>query len=741
MKRIYLILCVIFNEHLFSQDCNLLAPQDNGITKCLVDKLGCNPKEVEKIGDPYLYSGECSIAIDRILARAGNYQGLTELIYPIRNENGVIVDCENAGFCPERYCEVIMSMLDLQISFVKNAFFGASYHEHQLFPEDCWYEVGKQIVNDINYAFDCKGLPRPVIGGTAFEVFDGNNFNNNAIFTDIDRSIPRNIISEYFNCFSDDLNIVEDGIKNSDYYFEADGKPKSNIFFDKDRVIEINGSNLDIGRTECRIFLLWQALTQIDMGYNAIHMGIYWSYAKSSENEYSILSRLTDCIREYARKKGTFVVISGETPMQDIDNGFSAKVPGTERFIFDFDSRAMRPRELNSLGDGNWPNGCDGNISDAFVKSYQNSPCFNNASNIQCPDEIMAIIDPCTINSFGGSVGGYSASNPDCWLTQQPYSVHFDGHSFDEENLCSPSNGPSSLTYGLSDNNWFGNLSDDCKAWWFNYFYCDRRQFHDGNGFLEIPATIYSWYNPRKLSLLTKEENPIFFSNLKNNTLAPKEPNINIKEIPSGYSYKSCECNGAGAPINMIWNIEKKCYSISITNIDCSSKYSIHIKDPEGVWLPQTLGNSTTFCPEKLGIYKIGIRQDNLGLWKKMDFNFGTKTKDYELYVDQIETCILSDGPCRGKYQLKMLAGANTGKDINVYPNPVNGLLNIENLESNIEEILIFSAAGVGQQCRFALNNPDDSIKQLDFGNLLPGIYFVKIIHNNVLRTFRIAKI
>lgn len=684
-------------------------PLTNGITSCLINQ-DCDPNTVQKVDDPYLFAGECSIAIDRYLSRAAEVNFLNQLIDVDRQ---IDINGENVNFNPTEYCNLLNSLSDLNIQFFQRAFLGGAQKEHLLYPGENWYKVGQQIVKDINYLYDCKGLPRPVIGGMVYEWMNADNFNNN-IF--LNHPISSDVIKEYFHNFPEDLNN-----DNGSYYFQnwpcliEECVPKTDLKFNKDRIV--GDGQPWIENLEFRMYFLHQAMIQINMGYTALHMGLYWDYAK---NNYDLLAKMTDAFRNYASDKGQMLILSGETPMQNVDNGLSPYVPDSTppRFIFDFDSRAMRPREIEAgiAGDGF---GCTDPIAPHILNDINNSPCAGN---------LNAVIDPCTINSFGGNVGGYSAFDPDCYLSNLPYTVHFDGFS-PPLSTHQASSGPNSLTYGFNDHNWFAMLPEACKAWWFDYFYCNRRKFHNGNGFLTIPGIIVAdWnlenYNDPPELVIGKNnkllhQSPVFFNEIKSNTLAVKTPTIQITDFCSSMYLTNCDCNGKKS--DYINRVKQKCYKINIENKDCSSKYSIHIKTPNGSFLPQEVNNTEyKFCPDRIGTYQIFIRQDNLGLNTSASYNFGTQTISQNLVVTNLSCCEVTN-------QLCSEIEVRSRKVTTLYPNPVTTYFNIELFDFDLSKTKVLIRNSIGQNIIISgiFINSDDNVT-VDVENLTSGLYFVE---------------
>ena len=667
-------------------------------------------------------------------------------------------------FCPCKYCELIKSLVDMDIQMVQRAYWGGAGHEHQFFPGDSYYEMGKQIVKDINYTYDCAGKRRPIIQGAGFDTADPSNFRhareydndtNNPIH--IDRNIPVWIIDLYFQEFNKDIDEIDphfptsnpepsgspllgcyredDPMKHDDdyeksfrnYYFNSNGTTKNCLFFRRERICgNANSEKVDIQYVEARMWLLYEACVQIDMGYTSLHMGVYWDYTKSERGSYDRLYQLTNAIRAYAKKvPGRFVLLSGEPPMQDVDSGETAK--HTNHFIFDFDSRAMRPREISDipsiLGDGPQVSGdggahppgiCDDPIDPGVLEDFfLHSPCANTL--------FPAVIDPCTINSFGGTTSGIHPLSG-CHMDVLPYTVHFDGFSA-PVNPGVASDGNSSLTWGYHDHQWFTMLNPACQRWWFDYFYCKRRNYHDGNGFVVIPGILFfdsdltSSAGGAGMSLIS--DNSAFVDNIKNNTLAPTValPTIEINEkwLPNG-----CDstCDGVAASVGKMWLTGTRCYTIQVGNKDCSSMYSIHIQGPEGEWYPLVLGDTRKFCPTVSGSYKIGIRQDNLGLPAA---TFGTQENWITRYLDP-NGCIEQISNCPNR--LGQIAGR-----ILLFPNPTSELIHVEywsNEDEKVDLIVLNSINQVQYSVSFKASE-GKNLWNVEVGNLPAGGYVISV--------------
>lgn len=648
---IFILISVLAASTAFSQNSNnecewgpqVVCESNLGITDCLLDYCNALPPK-PAVGDPYLYEGDCQIAIERYLSRASDVLNLDKLTNP---------DLPFIEANKQTYCDLLKAMVDLDIQFIQRAYHGGANQEHQLYCGENWFKHGQRIVQDINYIYDCHGKRRPIIQGMVYEFANYDNFDHNLLYS---KWIPTWIIEYYFSQFPAELDIMDpiSKVTYREYYYiyqESTNEwiPNGTLCFKGDRIMTegfVNngeGSDIkfvDITKLEMRMWFLYQAMVQIDMGYTALHMGLYYEYAKNDLG-YDKLYNLTNAIRNYAACKNSFVLLSGETPV-----GESAKWGGSDQFIFDFDSRAMRPREISppstlsvspdgdcidlSIQGANYP------VNAQIVADWIASPC----NNIAYP----AIIDPCTINSFGGSVSGISPLG--CFVEQLPYTVHFDG--FSPTTAPVATGGPSSLTYGFNDHQWFYDLPDECKAWWYDYFYCNRRDYHGGHGYVVVPGMIH--HGSAQLNPINEE--PLLMNMLQSQTLAINEKPLTVKVdlvrcIRSDYECVDI-CNGVSAPLGKKIVRGKNQYAITVENTDCSSIYSIHIIDPNGNYLPQEIGDTMLFIPPIDGNYTIKVRQDNLALDAS---TYGTIETTSSIYL-QAYCCanLISPDRCRQIY-------------------------------------------------------------------------------------------
>jgi PKD repeat protein len=74
--------------------------------------------------------------------------------------------------------------------------------------------------------------------------------------------------------------------------------------------------------------------------------------------------------------------------------------------------------------------------------------------------------------------------------------------------------------------------------------------------------------------------------------------------------------------------------------------------------------------------------------------------------------------------------------DMNVFPNPTNGEVNVSIPESVTVNVSIFDAQGklVAEQMNVTNNG------KLNISNVTPGVYMVRLTAENAVQTFRVVK-
>ena len=227
---------------------------------------------------------------------------------------------------------------------------------------------------------------------------------------------------------------------------------------------------------------------------------------------------------------------------------------------------------------------------------------------------------------------------------QVPYYVYYDfaEKAWSDAEPYDKANPEDNSTYGYEDTKWFGQrISSACRLQWFRTYYADRRNFHKGFGYVQIPGILVVktpevFYGPNpfakpvngRVSVLPfpylypnnpssgdgkyvmANEATDFISSIKE-LLAPKPveaSDILIEPVQYDIGCATCPV-GPGTQMSQI----AYKYRISVKNPDVSSTYTIHVAGPNR-WLPYTYGTTREIVSFEPGVNTIYIRQDNPGL-------------------------------------------------------------------------------------------------------------------------------
>lgn len=625
----------------------------------------------DPVGEPYIWDetgSGCKTGIARYLSRAANVDDLAEYIFDFPWDEPGSCDGDYSDswdkYCPDTYCELINSLADANIQFFSRVV-SPWFLESEFAPGGGLFLAAEQVVRDINAAYDCRGQRRPIIQAGIFEgVAEGV------------QSVP----------ISDELLIdalTRGLITQAEYDLVYPRSPRNFIRANMFRQVIGGDGELkdkyDLTQLETRLWFFYLGTTYIEMGYTAIHMGIYWEYAQFDDG-YEVLDQITSIFRDIAAEKNppeSFVLLNGEAPGPGTDNGESAIVGGSDppQFIFDFEDRAMRIRELTNENGSTGDNDCNNLLTNEELNMFENTPCENQ--------EMPGFIDPCVVFGFGGDVSGLSPSG--CWLDEMPYYVRMDfGSGIVHDSYihwdsvqCDSSGNPyvayeptdlipgtythvnqplEGFTWGRDDTRWFAEvLSEPCRSWWWNHFYCKINKEFNGTGFLQIPGSLiikrpehYCIEDPENLSdgrFVLSDDAALL--NEVQTTLVPEEPIIDVEENCMELFTCLSICNAQHAPTGYKWQGGRNQVTVSVGNSDCSSIYSIHIKKPDGSWMPSMEGESYTFTVLEDGYYELFIRQDNLGLTLQDDPNQdGTATFSKTLYFESFCCNLIPESEC-----------------------------------------------------------------------------------------------
>ncbi len=598
------ILFFAINIVLFAASLRLSAQT---VSPCLISS-GIVTGNCPLYGDPYIES-PCIAGIQKQIARSVNAENLVEWVTPVQcaywiGTNGtpynpslipagnVPVNCAppydkcQGHYCPDKYCQIIKTFVDLKASIILRAT-NTWLNHYDLQPGTPYYQGMQQIVTDINAAYDCAGLRRPVIQATIFEHID-------PAVSGV--RIPADVINAFKGT---------PGFEAS-YYLILGGTPKT-LNFNRERIRNISTTNSefaaspDITRIEARMWFYYLAKMYIDMGYKSIHMGQPDLWAVN-DAAYTQTVAILNKIRTYAQSKNTFVLLTQE-------NKRALKIPGTDNFMFDYDSRAIRAREVSlprlgfeTCGDF----GCTG-------------PTNNYLAGSPCQNELYpAVIDECVI-STGGNTGGYSPVSG-CFLPYQPFNTYLDFGPGDYPGIGFPSQGCNGDwgTWGWDDTKWFakGLQSPQCRAFWLQDAIPRIRSYFNGFGHMALPGLIYV-NMPTNAGQYLNNINPSSDARyllsdealVKSAVMTSWAPNVN----PAISTSATCgpvigNCNFASL------KQRRRTTRFYVSQPDNTSTYTWHIKNPDDSWQPMTYGKERSVSVSTAGVYTIYLRVDNLAL-------------------------------------------------------------------------------------------------------------------------------
>ncbi|MEO1514569.1 MAG: T9SS type A sorting domain-containing protein [Bacteroidota bacterium] len=589
-------------------DCSAAESQAD-LNSCEPYKCGGQPRTIcsfsdqncPSVGDPYI---ENCYAINRYLSKMFAMEEISTAHGPCSPEGA------------EKYCASIQMMVDMGATFVARSAFSWG-KETRLNPvasstlDYSFQRRMRRFVCDVNSAYDCAGLRRPIIQAAVFEI----------ITPDVDSvKIPQFVKDVFSDCPGFDAT----------FYANITNFSFDRIAFDSSEVKK--QPNLketpDLSNIEAMMWYFYSAMQYINAGYTAIHFGQFFKVSKFDEG-YENGHHLMKKIREYADCMGQPLLLNAQA---------SYKYADTDSLLFDFNMVAARPREHPLRNDRNL---CGNNAPAYIPPDFETSPCSTFEYH-------QAVIDPC--HGFGGRYidkdadrheGGISPMG--CPYETTPSSIYFDFNCAGYEplinNYCCDqptydcgdgttlAAAPQDLTYFYSDGGWLANLPEDCKIWWLEEYFCRvRDEFYGNNTFLQIPARLGLTLCDCKGNFLTggtEEDNYWRLYDTSNINVLNAIKNVmeHVDKVEWDFSPGSCI---GPFTLNQQCGIFDPCiaenprqghreYVAKVTNPACMSYYSWHVQRlSDGAWLPFQPGDEVRFTVEQSGWYKISIRHDNV---------------------------------------------------------------------------------------------------------------------------------
>ena len=549
-------------------------------------------------------------------------------------------------FCPDNFAADVALLVRLRASFVQYAASAWDSPENFI-PGSPYLLAAGQTVARINAAYDCAGLARPLIQASVLENVDegpvcappgtpceawmrpgpaGTNSGANRV------PLPPYVIAEFLDEVPADTA--------SAHYLDAAGAPRTDVYFNFFRLSYLFAGTTfspDITKLEGRMWVFYQATTYINLGYTALHMGQAKLWGKLHLAEGPALAPalhrvavLMNRVRRHARRQpATPLLVLTAEPMGDLKldergvvkfiDGFSDD--GRSRYIFDFSTATMRPRETSPE--------LDRQVGTNVGTRYRCPDVDPGAlATPACTGQFMATIDPCHGFNFVPDGGGTTPLGQ-TFATQLPYVVYFD-HS---ETVVRQPNGdlaptgvltPGNVgTWNWDDAGWFSAaLSDACQADWLRFQFANVRSFTSHLSFLAAPGRLT---NNLRVGLAPGSGQPARpEAGVPDYRLAahpaaaaavaeswePTTPRVSVRATPgAGQSAGPC-------PQSTLFKRtfrQLPAWSFAVENPDATSIYSWHLTGPNGEEAT-TFGPSRTFLPVVAGSYTVVLRQDNLGL-------------------------------------------------------------------------------------------------------------------------------
>jgi Secretion system C-terminal sorting domain len=688
---------LIFSAHVSQIFCQL----PRTFPECTFTPQGTNTA----LSDPNPFINPSEIAgYERYLARSIQMTlfGITALntsdpLNSFIQSNGSICsnpctqDCQT-GYCCTKYNEDINMLANINAAYVMQTGFYIDDLQWAASDQDCFANDNvsgalqkvncfqllaiSRIPQDINLAYDKRGLRRPIID--AFIKEDVTAPVNTV-------KIPKKVIESFIN-----------EMGNSDLsYYRPGGVIANNLAFNLSRIswTDIDGGiHLDVNKIEGRMWLYFLCKQYIDMGYTSVNMSqanVFFNHTSSdiniptqkmgksqSEKEldsqiygadvklgYYNLYRVCQKIRNYAFENNKFFLIWNQSDrIYYAYDAAGAKelVNGKPKYIFDFNSVAARFREVDDAHLNEARNMVNSNTRPAMTAQNFNS-LMPNCSN-SC---LKAVADPGSGTNYERNAEG---NTPSPWInrwgnsqlpngiykTKQPTYLYFDGgegrHNSDAipANRCTPYSvrnvflPPSNDkldnhgAWGNDDERWFYEFSnkegDPCTIQWLTHHYTNVRTFDNSDHvyFAALPGrltkrlvfsvdgTSSSFNNPytAKNPTFRLAEHPTIIQAIQNDIWKVNDVttynSINVTNHYNEISLGPCTMNFGSA---VCYGTNRlSAYTFTAVTPDKSSIYTWHIKWNDGSWEPYTYGTSRYFRPNREGAFTVFLAQDNMGL-------------------------------------------------------------------------------------------------------------------------------
>lgn len=691
------------------------------------------------VGDPF-YDFTCFASIEKYLARSIAMDGLAEQNSqtgdPVCDNNNACNlqynECPHGGHCPQRYCEDIQILTQINAQFIRRAA-GVWGDEWRFAPPHTLWNTYTQTVIDINRAYDCANLRRPIIQAALLE----------HVTTDVRWITIPQIVK---NAFLTD----PDYIAQSAFYSGNVNFRRNNIVYNPN---DSSSHTPNLNRIEARMWFYYLGINYIDRGYKGLHIGQLQLMA-SNDVGYAKTFDLLSKLRNYASSlpASTFVLIDAHV-YNDI------YLNNTNQLLLDFNSSPLRAEEVTTL---------DGSPCDiAGSIQYATSPVRLNARLKNDP----------TCGLIGNSTGGISPLG--CYYPYTPYFLEIDhfGHPQTGGVLSVSTN--CEHIWGTDEENWFFNIqSDQCRDHIINKFYRQVREFQYKGFFQPMGSKGISVQHQNYMDFYAwkKERYRLFDHPTTITSIANLWKTNPLTNTMNGTKRCLAATGLCFSPLS-IRRINR--YDFSVPNPDNSSVYTFHIQNPFGAWLPFSYGNSRVLYPPMTGVYTIYIRQDNIGLPNNLntvkqisfkvflykyccgelnqkrigDENYEGDTlvfdenEDFTAFNEYLHNGEFTEYNADMQFEDSLQAVTEVGEkplgdnlytlennqfEVKLYPNPSNGIFNINLISSKNQTVEIKLKNMLGQTIKVLDNNVKlqsnlDYNKIYNISTISKSVYFIEI--------------
>lgn len=667
-----------------------------------------NPDGCEMVNEAYI-ENTCFNSIERILSRT------VAATYLSNNVWEDMYDGEQAPIDENGYCETIRFLVESEASLITRAA-GLWGSDNQFTPclhpgqaengnptNRQYLQSVRQMVCDINSAYDCAGLIRPFIQAAMLEHLDVDPGGNHLVeYMHILPCVIQEFANDYPNfptqiyCQDTDGNGV---VNNLDLPCE----PRNDIRFDIEQMVFTdNNGNIssdipDMTKLQTLMWFYQNSMLYMDSGINAFTLGqVSLMAILEKNNGYPNVQYLLGKIRGYAENLNIDILIEAEprlpTDGEDAEY-YSLDANGNKHFFFDYNKYPLWVSELTDTQYTD-DHGCSNPTDEQNIFSSEGCAGF----------EEDALFDLCHLKHLQAFDQAGFSPDGNCYYDNFPMLIYFDyGHGClfsdfnndgNNDTPCDVNNinlevieddnptHPVGQAWGYDDANWFSRLPEECKIEWFRHVFCESSisdPFFQ-KLYLEIPAKLPN-------NLCCTGENNYYIAdepNFMQSVINLMEPDLSDWNLSYTNEFDPT-CPQCGPSIIISQNPYIAIYKTRVKNPkvsfsvspDCTSSYTWHIRKPDGTWLDFQKGPSGSFVPDQEGEYTVSLRRDNMG-FEALDPNtYGSNTTEKKIFVkfcDFYAQCINDILKRYYKFNYSCKPNGSHNIKLNFENEPINGI-------------------------------------------------------------------